>query len=324
MRCPLRSRSQEDTVRPGESYSLIWPLQNIPWQAAAAALPAFLLEVTFYASLGSERARARLEKLPPPLFAILLAVAAIAPYCLATLALHTFSRTALGWIALLAAAVSFWYILLPKKPAADLLLLVFMATVWLAKLFPLWYLSPYPKLYLPVLGQLMWFRTGLFAMLSIRRVQGVGFGFWPRAREWKIGLAHFLIFLPLAAILARAIGFASPRPPPLGWEKTSLLAIATFFGTLWVLALGEEFFFRGLLQQWLTSWTRSEWAGLIAASLIFGSVHVFYKPFPNWRFAALAALAGICYGLAFRRARSIRASMVTHALIVTTWKVFFA
>jgi membrane protease YdiL (CAAX protease family) len=92
---------------------------------------------------------------------------------------------------------------------------------------------------------------------------------------------------------------------------------------LWVVALAEEFFFRGLLQQWLTAWTRSEAAGLIAASLLFGSVHIFKTPFPNWKFATLAALAGICYGLAFRRARSIRASMVTHALVVTTWKIFF-
>ncbi len=229
----------------------------------------------------------------------------------------------MGWIALLASAVSFWYILLPKKPGSDLLLLVFMATVWIAALFKQWYVCPYPKLYLPVLGQLMWFRTGLFAMLSIRRVQGVGFGFWPKKREWEIGVVHFAIFLPLAAALAWAIGFAGPRIPPQGWEKTSVLAIGTFFGILWVVALAEEFFFRGLLQQWLTSWTRSEWAGLLSASLVFGAVHVFYRAFPNWKLAALAALAGICYGLAFRRAKSIRASMVTHALVVTTWKIFF-
>jgi membrane protease YdiL (CAAX protease family) len=303
---------------------LIWPLQNVPWQAAARVLPAYLLEVAFYASLASERVRARLEKLPAPVFAVALSLGAITPYCLATTALGTFHWRALSWIALLASAVSFWYILLPKKPAADILLLIFMATVWIAKLFSLWYISPYTKLYLPVLGQLMWFRTGLFAMLSIRRVQGVGFGFWPRSREWKIGIVHFAIFLPLAAILAWSIGFSSPRVPPLGWEKTSLLAIGTFFGALWVVALAEEFFFRGLLQQWLTSWTRSDWAGLLAASLIFGAVHVFYRPFPNWKLAALAALAGIFYGLAFRRARSIRASMVTHALVVTTWKIFFA
>jgi len=286
-------------------------------------LPAFLVEVAFYASLASERFRARLERLAPPVLATLLTIAAVIPYSLATLAFGTFQWQALGWISMLAAAASFWYILLPKKPAADLLLLVFMAAVWIAKLFSLWYLSPYPKLYLPVLGQLMWFRTGLFAMLSIRRVKGVGFGFWPSAHDWKIGVVHFALFLPLAAILAKLIGFASPRVPPLGWEKTSLLAIGTFFGFLWVVALAEEFFFRGLLQQWLTAWTRSEWAGLIAASLLFGSVHIFVKPFPNWRFAGMAALAGFCFGLAFRRARTIRASMVTHALVATTLRIFF-
>jgi membrane protease YdiL (CAAX protease family) len=292
---------------------------NIHW---LAALPAFLLEVTFYASLASERIRARFERLPQPLFAFLLTIAAVLPYCLATLAFGTFSWKYLAWIAMLGAAVSFWYILLPKKPAADILLLVFMATVWIASLFKHWYLSPYPKLSLQVLGQLMWFRTGLFAMLSIRRVKGVGFGFWPSPREWKIGAIHFAIFVPLAAAVAQAIGFAGFRLPT-GWEKTTLLAIGTFFGIFWVVALAEEFFFRGLLQQWLTAWTRSEWMGLVAASLLFGSAHLWVHSFPNWRFAVMAALAGIFYGLAFRRARSIRASMVTHALVVTTLKIFF-
>ena len=294
-------------------------LLNIYW---LSALPAYLLEVAFYASLGSERVRAYLEKLPPALFATLLTVAAILPYSLATLAFGTFQWRNLAYVAVLAAAVSFWYILLPKKPAADILLLVFMAAVWIAGLFKLWYVCPYPKLYLPVLGQLMWFRTGLFAMLCIRRVKGVGFGFWPTPREWKIGVVYFAIFLPFAAVLARLIGFAAFRLPT-GWEKTSLLTIGIFFGTLWGLALAEEFFFRGLLQQWLTAWTRSEWIGLIGASLLFGSVHIFKTPFPNWRFVAMASLAGICYGLAFRRARAIRASMVTHALVVTTLKIFF-
>jgi hypothetical protein len=40
----------------------------------------------------------------------------------------------------------------------------------------------------------------------------------------------------------------------------------------------------------------------------------YYRAFPNWQFAALAALAGLFYGLALRRARST----------VTTWRMFFA
>jgi membrane protease YdiL (CAAX protease family) len=53
-------------------------------------------------------------------------------------------------------------------------------------------------------------------------------------------------------------------------------------------------------------------------------VHLPYGGFPNWRFALLASVAGVFYGLAFRQASSIRASMVTHALTITTVRVFFS
>ena len=59
-------------------------------------------------------------------------------------------------------------------------------------------------------------------------------------------------------------------------------------------------------------------------SLLFGAAHLWFRDFPNWRMAAVAAVAGVFYGLAFRQAKSIRASMVTHALTVTAWRVFFS
>jgi CAAX protease family protein len=297
--------------------------ENIPLHMALAALPAFLLEASFYYVLGAERLRARIEKLPRAAVAFLLTLAAAAPYAAASLALGSFRWQTLLWIAALAAVASFWYVLLPHNAASDLLFLFLMALVMLTRVFRRLYISPHLRLPLETLGQLMWIRTGAFAMLSVRRVKGVGFGFWPALREWKIGAMHYLGFVPVAAVLAWLIHFAKPRVPPLGWEKTSILAVGMFFAVLWVLALGEEFFFRGLLQQWMTTWLASEWAGLIATSLLFGSVHLWFREFPNWRFAALAALAGVFYGLAFRQARSIRASMVTHALVVTTWRLFF-
>jgi membrane protease YdiL (CAAX protease family) len=274
--------------------------------------------------MGSEKLRARLEKLPNPAIALSLTVAAVLPYCLATLAFGTFQWQGFGAIAGLAAVVAFWYVLLPKKPFADVLLLILICAVVLAKIFPRWYASTHPKLQLEILGQLMWFRTGILAILSVRRAKGIGFGFWPSRREWTIGALYFLAFIPLAALVSSAIGFASPRVPTQGWEKTSIAAVATFCGILWVVALGEEFFFRGLLQQWLSAWLHSDWRGIAAASALFGSVHLWFRKFPNWRFAVLAALAGIVYGLAFRKAKSIRASMVTHALVVTAWRILFA
>jgi len=298
--------------------------QNIPADIALRTFPAFLLEVTFFYVLGVERARARVERLPRAVVALMLTLAAAAPYCAASLALGSFEWRSLAEIAAFAAVAAFWYVLLPHKAPADLLFLFFLALIWLTKTLQPLYLSPYPKLPLNVLGQLMWIRTAAFALLSVRRVKGVGFGFWPEAKEWRIGLLYYVLFLPVAAPLAFAIGFAKAHFAVGGWERITLLALGTFFGILWVTALGEEFFFRGLLQQWLGVWLGSEWAGLAVASLLFGSVHLWFRSFPNWRFAALAAVSGIFYGLAFRQARSIRASMVAHALTVTTWRLFFS
>jgi membrane protease YdiL (CAAX protease family) len=298
--------------------------QNIPWSVALKAFPAFLLEATFFYALAADRVRARIEKWTPQTTALALTAAAMAPYCAVSVAFGTFHARAILWIAVLAAAASFWYVWLPRNAGSDVLFLVFVAVVWLSKLLPGFYPRPMLKLPLEALAQAMWFRTCLFAMVSIRRPPGVGFGFWPNAREWKIGAAFFAVFLPLAAGLAWWIGFAKPRVPVNGPAWTSFAAIATFLGTLWVLALGEEFFFRGLLQQWMTGWLRSEWAGLLAASAVFGAAHLWYRPFPNWRISAIATLLGVCCGLAFRTARGIRAPMVTHALVVTTWRIFFA
>jgi len=98
---------------------------------------------------------------------------------------------------------------------------------------------------------------------------------------------------------------------------------AIFLGMLWVVALGEEFFFRGLLQQWIAQWTSRPALALVVASILFGAAHLGFRGFPNWRFALAAAVAGWFYGRAYQQAGSIRASMVTHALVVTVWRAWF-
>jgi membrane protease YdiL (CAAX protease family) len=298
--------------------------RDIPWKMAALALPAVLLEISFYYALGSERLRARVEKLPRGALAFALTVAALIPYTVASLVFKSFTWPSFAILAILAGSASFWYVIFPHTALTDILYLIAMAAVWLTKVIPQQYASPHPRLPLAVLGQLMWFRTGLFSMISIRRTRNIGFGFWPQASEWRIGALYFGALLPVAAGAGWALRFAQPHLRYTGWEKLPLGVVATFFGTLWVLALGEEFFFRGLLQQWLAEWLHKEWAALLIASACFGSVHLWYGSFPNWRFAVLAGVAGIFYGLAFRQARSIRASMVTHALTVTTWRIFFS
>jgi uncharacterized protein len=297
---------------------------GVPASVALRAFPAFLLEVTFFTVLGVESLRKRVDKLPPWSVATLLVVCALAPYMAASLAFGSFNWRAVAWIGGLAAVASFWHVLLPRKPAVDIFFVIFVAVIALTRVLRHQYVAPHPRVPLEILGQLMWIRTGIFVLLSVRRVQGVGFGFWPDKWEWGIGAMHYLMFLPVGAVLASIIGFAHPHLPTAGWERTPIVAVGTFFGILWVVALGEEFLFRGLVQQWLGEWLKNPWIGLALASLLFGAVHLWFQAFPNWRFAILAAIAGVFYGLAFRKAQSIRASMVAHALTVTTLRLFFS
>jgi membrane protease YdiL (CAAX protease family) len=64
--------------------------------------------------------------------------------------------------------------------------------------------------------------------------------------------------------------------------------------------------------------------GLFAAAALFGLAHLPFHKFPNWRLGIVAAALGIFCGLSLLRARSVRASMVTHALVATTWRMFFS
>jgi membrane protease YdiL (CAAX protease family) len=314
----------------GSSAGLVYAhMERIPLHVALPVMPAFLLELTAYLFLGVEEWRACLDKVSPAVVASMLALGAPVPYVIASLAAGSFDWNALAWIVVLAAAESFWYVALPHKIPTDLLFLLFVGVVWVSRTLRNEYVSPqYPKLQLDALAHLMWVRTGTMAMLSVRRMSGVGFGFWPEAREWKIGVSYFAVFAALAGPLAWWLGFASPRWPlalgaVAGWGRISVLVVVTFFGSLWVLALSEEFLFRGLLQQWMASWLNSQWGGLLAAAMVFGTVHLWMRPFPNWRNAILAGILGVLCGLAFRQARSIRASMVTHALTITIWRIFF-
>jgi membrane protease YdiL (CAAX protease family) len=87
-----------------------------------------------------------------------------------------------------------------------------------------------------------------------------------------------------------------------------------------VLALGEEFLARGLLQQWISDWTGRPGVGLALASIAFGSSHLWFRDFPNWRWAILTTALGWFCGKAYNEAGGIRAAMVTHALVVTLWQ----
>jgi uncharacterized protein len=297
-------------------------ITHIPRWAALPALAGFLIEYPFYLVPAFPEPRKRLTSRA---LAPFLAVSILLPY----LACYTFAGhlEAGNLIRLLALALAagLWYVVLPKTLVFDLGFLVFLGAVMLSRFFERVYPVFYPGLPIAILGRIALFHMAALILIVQRRVPETGYGFLPNRREWRIGVLHYLGFLLPAACLAfplRTVHLA--RPAPL-WKT-----IGIFLAFLWVVALFEEFIFRGVLQQWLEEWIGrlpTSWApsaiALVLTSLIFGAAHLWFRGFPNWRWALLAAVLGWFCGHARNQAGSIRAGVVTHALVVATWRGFF-
>jgi len=298
-------------------------MRSIPGWAALPVAAAFLIEIPFYLLPAFEAPRAWLGRLKKSRAAWLLAVSAVAPWVVYSVATGEARLTSFLLLLLAAVVVSFWYIALPAAPVADALFLAAIAAVYLSKIFDSIYLSPIPKLSISVLGHLMLIRTAALSILVLRGHVKAEYRLLPNRKEWLTGVRYFIIMLPVIALAYWGLGLVKLRAHPNGVGLTILLGIGTFLLILWVVALSEEFFFRGLLQEWIEGWTGSRNAALIVASLLFGCAHLgFHRIFPNWRWAIVAAILGIFCGLAWRNSRSVQAAMVTHALIVTVWQVF--
>ncbi len=283
-------------------------------------MAAWLLELVFYVALAFPSVRRKLADLAPAVCALALTLSAPLSYLLYAPATGCFQATAPVVIVITAAAVCFWYVMLPRRRLTDLGFLAFVAAVAIVKLWRTVYARPLEGLPMEALGHLMWIRLGILSALVLRRVEGVGFGWWPTAREWSIGTRQFLLFVPPGAALGWLTGFAQWDPKPLAGMADIARLAATFLGMLWVVALSEEFFFRGLLQGWLTEWLADARRALLLSSALFGLAHLPFRGFPNWRFALLAAVAGYFYGRAFQQAGGIRAAMVAHAFTNTLWR----
>ena len=271
--------------------------------------------------------RERVESVGRARLASALVASTLVPWLIYSVPTGVFAFGSFCLLTIIAAAVAFWYIVLARSGASDALFLALLASIVLDRVFNRIYTDPVPKLHLEYLGHVMLIRLAAMSILALRGGSGAEFRFWPTRREWLAGVRWFAALLPCVAIVYWSLGLVVWRPHPLGLP----VAVVTFFGILWVVALSEEFFFRGLLQRWLEKWLDPRMAGsgassiaaLFCASALFGAAHLgFAHAFPNWRFSLVAAIAGIFYGFAWRETRTVQSSMVTHALAVTFWRVF--
>ncbi|MFQ5877059.1 MAG: lysostaphin resistance A-like protein [Acidobacteriota bacterium] len=159
----------------------------------------------------------------------------------------------------------------------------------------------------------------VYLMVVVRRVDGIGYSLVPRARELAPAVAAFVAFAAVGIPIGLQTGFLEPArslPGPLeGLLRT--------FGIFLITAVPEELLFRGLLQGFLERWTGRSGVALIVASILFGVAHLNNGPAPDWRYATLAALAGLAYGWVYQRTRRIAPAAVTHALVDGTWSILF-
>jgi uncharacterized protein len=101
-----------------------------------------------------------------------------------------------------------------------------------------------------------------------------------------------------------------PRPVPIAeaWIYTFLF-----------IAIPEELFFRGWMQNLLERRLGRGWA-LAVTAVLFGLSHFNKRAVHfNWRYVLLAAIAGIFYGRAWRQDRRVGASAIAHACVDTAW-----
>ncbi|WP_031496313.1 CPBP family intramembrane glutamic endopeptidase [Bryobacter aggregatus] len=291
---------------------------NIAW----ILLPAILLEALFYFLPSSTGFRSRFGKLSPYLQAPLIWLSGFAPVFL----LNQLQGSHPEEFTLFAGALGItcvWFLILPKRPAADILLLVLLSSFillpWFKPLFP----SPAGTAKLDSLNKLLWVRVGIWVFLFPRRFSVPGIGFLPNRQEWFVGTRYFVYFLAIILPVGLYFHIFRVQFPKVDLWAIPFLTLGTFLGMMLFVTWGEEFLVRGVLQSVLIK-ELGRWPGILIASLCFGLVHLSFRNYPNWRFAAFSALAAVFYGLAFERGHSLRAAMVTHSLVNTVWTIVFS
>ena len=164
--------------------------------------------------------------------------------------------------------------------------------------------------------------VGAYAFLVIRNLEGVGYRLTFRKGDVVDGLVNFAGFALIGIPLGLFLGVLQFRPHGVSAADFAF----QLFGTYLTIAIPEELLFRGILQNLLVKSIRSgprDLYGLLLASVIFGASHLHHQPVPNWKYAVLAALAGLFYGNAYRTRQRLSAPALTHALVDTVWHFWF-
>ncbi len=184
-----------------------------------------------------------------------------------------------------------------------------------------WFERAWPA-HLSVFNKVLLLDAGIYAFMAVRQLDGVGFDLRLRVRDALIGLREFLFFFPFALGLGLGLRFLHLHPLGFGSGTVVLKFAAGWIFTFFFIAVPEELFFRGWLQNLLERHIGRRRALFVTATL-FGLSHFNKRAaYFNWRYVLLAAIAGVFYGRAWRSERRVGASSVTHATVDSVWSLW--
>ena len=179
-----------------------------------------------------------------------------------------------------------------------------------------WFEPAWPT-HLAVYNKMLLLDLGILGFLGARQLGGVGFDLRLRLRDLGTGLREFAVYAPAAIVVGLYLGFLHVHR---GWPRPGTTVFAALF-TFFFIAIPEELFFRGWLQNLLER-RLGRTNALAFTSVLFGLSHFNKRAAHfNWRYVLLATLAGVFYGRAWRRNRRIAASALTHTLVDTVWSL---
>lgn len=180
-----------------------------------------------------------------------------------------------------------------------------------------WFESAWPA-HLAIFGKMLLLDAGLYGFIVIRHLEGTGFDLRLKLRDAGIGFREFLFYTPVALGLGLSLGFLHLHAQ---WPGAVSIVEAWLF-TFFFIAIPEELFFRGWLQNLLER-RMGRIPALLVTAILFGLSHFNKRAAHfNWRYVLLAAIAGIFYGRAWRQHRRVGASAITHATVDAVWSLW--
>ncbi len=180
-----------------------------------------------------------------------------------------------------------------------------------------WFECAWPA-HLAIFNKILLLDASIYGFVFVRELHGTGFDLRLRWKDVAIGLREWAFYTPIALALGLGLGFLHLHALGPGLAPIAGAWLFTFF----FIAVPEELFFRGWLQNLLEK-RIGRYRALFLTACLFGLAHFNKRAVHfNWRYVALAALAGTFYGRAWRAQRRVGAASVTHATVDAIWSLW--